>query len=117
MLGSTVALPTMRAQHLEAGNPAGIFELSVPQPDCQGFWWGFVRVAARSILAAGKPSSCRPHQPIGVVGRRFEKPPLTPELGGATRDRAVGDESASRNWRFESIPLQQRVGELPRLGP
>jgi hypothetical protein len=27
-------------------------------------------------------------------------------------DCAVGDASASRNWKFESIPLQQRVCEL-----
>src|SRR5271169_5906936 len=89
-------------------------------PDYQGF-----RAASelgRSILAAGPPSSCRPTTDRGCKAAPFKEPPLTAESGGATR--AAGDESASRNRKFESTPLQRRVclspestfvGQEPRL--
>jgi hypothetical protein len=35
-----------------------------------------------------------------------KEPPFTAESGGATQGRAVGDESASRNRKFESTPLR-----------
>jgi hypothetical protein len=44
-----------------------------------------------------------------------KEPPFTAESGGATQGRAVGDESASRNRKFESTPLQERV--TCELGP
>jgi len=53
---------------------------------------------------AGRP-------PIGVV-RPFKAPPLTAKSGGRDQARAVGDESALRNRKFESTPLQQRVHKL-----
>jgi hypothetical protein len=59
----------------------------------------------RSIL--GSAEQLPAHQPIEVLRRPFKKPPLAAESGGPTREGcAVGDESASRNRKFESSSLQ-----------
>src|SRR6516162_1003623 len=75
-------------------------------PDYQGF-----RAASevgRSILAAGQPSSCRPTTDRGC---KAAIQGAAPHYRIRRRDQgpAVGDESASRNRKFESTPLQQRV--------
>ena len=75
-------------------------------PDYQGF-----RAASelgRSILAAGQPSSCRP---ITDRGCKAAIQGAAPHRRIRRRDqgRAVGDESASRNRKFESTPLQRRA--------
>ena len=46
---------------------------------------------------------------MAVTARPFKEPPLTAESCGAHQGRALGDESASRYWKFESTPLQRRV--------
>jgi hypothetical protein len=52
------------------------------------------------------------HPPIGVVRPPFKEPPLTTESKRPDQGRAVRDESASRNRKFESTPLQRRVRKL-----
>ena len=79
-------------------------------PDYQGF-----RAASelgRSILAAGQPSSCRPTTDRGCKAAIQGAAPHR-RIRRRDQGRAVGDESASRNRKFESTPLQRRV----RLSP
>jgi hypothetical protein len=79
-------------------------------PDYQGF-----RTASelgRSILAAGQPSSCRPTTDRGCKAAIQGAAPYR-RIRRRDQGRAVGDESASRNRKFESTPLQQRVGHEP----
>jgi hypothetical protein len=75
-------------------------------PDYQGF-----RAASelgRSILAAGQPSSCRPTTDRGCKAAIQGAAPHR-RIRRRDQGRAVGDESASRNRKFESTPLQRRV--------
>ena len=70
----------------------------------------FILVGADLPARTGHPSSCRPRHADRVVGRRSEELPLTGRDQAASRHgRAVAGTSASRNRRFESIPLQRRV--------
>src|SRR5271166_1832205 len=78
----------------------------------------------RSILAAGQPSSCRPTTDRGCKAAIQGAAPHR-RIRRRDHGRAVGDESASRNRKFESTPLQQTVrlspestfvGQEPRLG-
>src|SRR5271169_4117739 len=90
-------------------------------PDYQGF-----RAASelgRSILAAGQLSSCRPTTDRGCKAAIQGAAPHR-RLRRRDQGSAVGDESASRNRKFESTPLQRRVclspesafvGQEPRL--
>jgi hypothetical protein len=75
-------------------------------PDYQGF-----RAASelgRSILAAGQPSSCRPTTDRGCKAAIQGAAPHR-RIRRRDQGRAVGDESASRNRKFESTPLQRGV--------
>jgi len=75
-------------------------------PDYQGF-----RAASelgRSILAAGQPSSCRPTTDRGCKAAIQGAAPHY-RIRRRDQGRAVGDESASRNRKFESTPLHRRV--------
>ena len=66
--------------------------------------------ADRSSRRVSRGVAGRP--PIGVVRWPFKAQPLTAKSGGRDQARAVGDESALRNRKFESTPLQQRVHKL-----
>ena len=81
-------------------------------PDYQGF-----RAASelgRSILAAGQPSSCRPTTDRGCKAAIQGAAPHR-RIRRCDQGRAVGDESASRNRKFESTPLQQTVRFSPEF--
>jgi hypothetical protein len=70
-------------------------------PDYQGF-----RAASelgRSILAAGQPSSCRPTTDRGCKAAIQGAAPRR-RIRRRDQGRAIGDESASRNRKFESTP-------------
>ena len=72
----------------------------------------------RSTLDAGVSSSSRqPRQTDRDAGRPFDGSPLTGESGGVGKGGAVGDANASRNRKFESIPLQRGVCELSPRSP
>ena len=82
-----------------------------PQPNYEGFR-GRVRVGPIDPRG-GSAEQLPAHQPIGVVRQAIQ--------GAATHRRirrdqghAVGDESASRNRKFESTSLQQRVGRTSK---
>jgi hypothetical protein len=74
-------------------------------PDYQVF--GAASELGRSILAAGQPSSFRPTDrgcEAAIQGAAAHR-----RIRRRDQGRAVGDESASRNWKFESTSLQQTV--------
>jgi hypothetical protein len=62
----------------------------------------------RSILPAVQPSSCRPPTDRGCKAA-IQGAAAHRRIKRSDQGRAVGDESASRNQKFESTPLQQRV--------
>jgi hypothetical protein len=63
------------------------------------------------MLAAGQPSNCRPTTDRGCKAAIQGAAPHR-RIRRRDQGRAVGDESASRNRKFESTPLQRRVCEL-----
>jgi hypothetical protein len=72
--------------------------------------FGAASELGRSILAAGQPSSFRPTDrgcEAAIQGDAAHR-----RIRRRDQGRAVGDESASRNWRFESTSLQRRVDKL-----
>ena len=70
--------------------------------------FGAASELGRSILAAGQPSSCRPTTDRGCKAAIQGAAPHR-RIRRRDQGRAVGDESASRNRKFESTPLQRRV--------
>jgi hypothetical protein len=87
------------------------FERSVPRQIGNSLWfrpsWGQSTGARSSeqLPASANRSSCR----AAVRGAATHRP----DQAASHQGRAVGGASASRNRRFESLPLQQRVGHEP----
>ena len=76
--------------------------------------FGAASELGRSILAAGQPSSFRPTDrgcEAAIQGDAAHR-----RIRRRDQGRAVGDESASRNWKFESTSLQQRVRQTQGTG-
>jgi hypothetical protein len=78
-------------------------------PDYQVF--GAASELGRSILAAGQPSSFRPTTDRGCEAA-IQGAAAHCQIRRRDQGRAVGDESASRNRKFESTSLQQGVCKL-----
>src|SRR6516162_7619276 len=89
------------------------FELPVPRPERLGFHrYGGDRLSTqachRAVASLGKP--------IEMLGGHSTGRRSPAKSGGVGKGGAVGDANASRNRKFESIPLQGRVARTPKPG-
>ena len=112
VIGVPICRPTDRSSHDSSLEGAG-FELPVPRPERLGFHrYGGDRLSTqachRAVASLGKP--------IEMLGGHSTGRRSPAKSGGVGKGGAVGDANASRNRKFESIPLQRRVMRTNLIG-